>query len=218
MRDTGPLRRWLLVLTCVLPAVLQSAAQDSAAACQVPAPDSPSSQGSIADAARQSKAQTKHAKKVITDDELDTTGGVLPRLKLQGPENGSEVVAALAKYKTSHSAEQTEALLRAWYDRYEQMYEAAIQQNENMQAIQSANMSNDNELCQAGQDNDNYQQCQKRRIAEQRGARTDQVVAAKNYAIQNRIQQAFLTIRSGLFQSGLRYEWFKIRNQSGNEL
>lgn len=218
MRDTGPLRRWLWVLTCVLFAVLQSVGQDNAAACQVPAPDSTSSQGSIADAARQSKAQTKRARKVVTDDELDATASPLPRLKLEGPENGSEVVAAITKYKLSHTAEQTEAVVRAWYERYQQMYEAAIQQNENVRAIQSANLNNDNDLCQAGQDNGDYMECQKRRIVEQRGARTDQVVMSKNYAIQNRIQQAFLTIRSGLFQTNLRYDWFKIRNQSGNEL
>jgi hypothetical protein len=215
MREVGffqPRLRWQWVLAAVLVAALQAPAQDNPASA---APGSAPSAGSIADAARQAKAPKAHAKKVFSDDDIDTTAGPLPRLKTEGVENGDEVLAAIEKYRVTHTAEETEQTVRTWYERYDQMFDAAIRQNQNVKAVGDANLRNGYDLCQASQD---YEQCQNRRMAELRGAQNDQVVTTKNNELANRVQQAFMKVRNGLVQHGLHYDWFKVRNLQGNQI
>jgi hypothetical protein len=85
------------------------------------------SSGPLAAAARSTKAQkAAKAKKVFTDEDMEATAGPLPRLKMDGAENADEVVAAICKYKTTHTPEQTEEAVHIWYDRYDEMLQAAI--------------------------------------------------------------------------------------------
>jgi len=60
-----------------------------------------------------------------------------------------------------------------------------------------------------------YQQCHNRQMAEQRGARSDQIQIAKNLNVESRIQQAFMRIRNALIAKNLRYDWFKVRTTNG---
>ncbi|HUA15727.1 MAG TPA: hypothetical protein VMG31_10530 [Verrucomicrobiae bacterium] len=181
-----------------------------------PASDSASpadSGGSLADAARTTKTQkAAHAKKVFTDEDMEATAGPLPRLRMDGPENADDVVLAITKYKGSHTPDQTEQAVRIWYERYDDMLAAAIQDNLDVQTLRNANTSNGYDLCQASQD---YQQCYNRQMAEQRGARNDQLHMANNSNLEVRIQHAFMKVRNGLMQNNLHYEWFKIRTTNG---
>jgi hypothetical protein len=96
---------------------LQALAQKTPAACQsqpagksteVQSSDTVGSDISIAAAARSAKAQkAAHAKKVVIDEDMEVMAGPLPRLKIDGPENSDEVVAAIAQYKLTQP-EQTE--------------------------------------------------------------------------------------------------------------
>jgi len=177
-----------------------------------PAPasqDSADTSSSLAAAARNAKAQKAgRAKKVITDEDMEATTGPLPRLKMDGPENSDDVVAAITKYKAIHTPEETEQAVHIWYDRYDEMLAAAIQENQDMTVLRNANVSNGYDLCMESQ---NYQQCQYRQMAEQRGARNDQVEMMKNNNLVVRVQHAFMKVRNGLAINGLRYDWFKIR-------
>lgn len=189
------------------------AAQSSQAA---PPSSSDNPAGSIAAAAKQSKAaKPGHAKKVFTDEDMEATAGPLPRLKMEGPENGDEVIAAIAKYKTSHTSEQTERAVHIWYDRYDEMLAGAIQENKDVQVLRNANTSNGYELCQESGD---YTQCRNRQMAEQRGARSDQVQIMKNNELEVRLQHALMKVRNGLAQNNLHYEWFKIRTTNGIDI
>ena len=204
-----------LSVTCVAMSSLAVGQNDSCstqpapAAAEEPAP-------SLAAAARDSKAQKSvHAKKVFTDEDMEETAGPLPRLKMDGAENADEVVAALAKYKTTHTPEQTEKAVRIWYDRYDEMLAAAIQDNQDMTVLRNANSSNGYELCQESGD---YEKCRNRQMAEQRGARSDQAQMTKNSQLEVRIQHAFMKVRNGLQMNNLRYEWFKIRTTNGIDI
>jgi len=182
---------------------------------ETPATSSDSS-SSIAAAARDSKVQkTAHAKKVFTDEDMEAGAGPLPRLKMDGAENADDVVAAIAKYKISHTPAQTEEAVRIWYDRYDEMLAAAIQENLDMTVLRNANASNGYDLCQESGD---YQQCRNRQMAEQRGARSDQVQMTKNNQLEVRIQHALMKVRNGLAMNNLRYEWFKIRTTNGIDI
>jgi hypothetical protein len=164
---------------------------------------------SLASAAKRAKVEkAAKAKKVFTDEDMEATAGPLPRLRMDGAENADDVVAAIAKYKTSHTPEQTESAVHSWYDRYDEMLQAAIRENLDVQTLRQANVSNGYELCVQSQD---YQQCQNRQMAEQRGARSDQLELAKNNNLTVRIQHSFMKVRNGLQMNNLRYDWFKIR-------
>ena len=177
--------------------------------------NSTGSDASLAAAARDAKAQKAKAKKVFTDEDMEATAGPLPRLKMDGPENSDEVVAAIAKYKAAHTPEQTENAVHIWYDRYDAMLAAAIQTNLDVTVLRQTNYNNGYELCQQSQD---YQQCNNRQMAELRGARNDQVELTKNSNLEVRVQHAFMNVRNGLIMNGLRYEWFKIRTTNGIDM
>jgi hypothetical protein len=169
------------------------------------------SDGSVAAAARGAKAQKNaHAKKVFTDEDMDA--GPLPRLKMEGPENSQEVADAAGKYKLTHTPQQTEQVLRAWYDRYDQILAGAIQSNLNMKSLHQGNVSAIDDFCQQ---TDDYQECQKRKVSELSGQRYDAGQLAKNNALIVRIQHAFFELRNGLTRNGLHYEWFKVRGTNG---
>lgn len=197
--------------------LLMSAISSSA---QVNKPTSPpvsenhgTTEDSIAAAAKHSKnAKPDHAKKVYTDEDMEATAGPLPRLKMDGPENGDEIVAAITNYKASHTPAETERAIHIWFDRYDEILAAAIQENKDMQVLRNANSSNGYELCQESGD---YEKCRNRQMAEMRGARNDAVQATKNNELEVRIQHAFMKVRNGLSMNNLRYDWFKVRTTNG---
>lgn len=171
------------------------------------------SEDSIAAAAKHSKnAKPDHAKRVYTDEDMEATAGPLPRLKMDGPENGDEIVAAITNYKASHTPTETERAIHIWFDRYDEILAAAIQENKDMQVLRNANSSNGYELCQESGD---YEKCRNRQMAEMRGARNDAVQATKNNELEVRIQHAFMKVRNGLSMNNLRYDWFKVRTTNG---
>ncbi len=160
--------RYLLSGAILVASSTLSLAQSQQAAAAPPS-QAPADTGSpLAAAARSTKAQkaAAHAKKVFTDEDMEVTAGPLPRLKMDGAENADDVVAAITAYKASHTPEQTENAVHIWYDRYDEMLGAAIQENLDMKVLRDANYSNGFDLCQQSQD---YQQCQNRQMAEQRG-------------------------------------------------
>lgn len=170
----------------------------------------------LAAAAHSAKAnKAARSKKVITDEDMEVTAGPLPRLKMDGAENADDIVAAITAYKAKHTPEQTENAVHIWYDRYDQMLAAAIQENLDMKVLRDANYSNGYELCQQSQD---YQQCQSRQMSELRGARNDQVQMSVNSNLMVRIQHSFMKVRNGLQMNNLRYDWFKIRTTNNIDL
>lgn len=189
-------------------AMLYGLAQTSVQQSQSAQPSSDSGT-SLADVVRGSKAQKNaHAKKVLTDEDMEVSTGPLPRLRMEGAENADEVVAAISTYKAKHSLEETEKAVRIWYERYDEMLAAAIQENRDLKTLRDENLNNGYELCQQSQD---YEHCQNRRMAEARGARHDQAEMAQNSNLMVRIQHSFSKVRNGLQRNNLHYQWFKIR-------
>ena len=134
--------------------------------------------------------------------------GPLPRLKMNEADNGEEVVAAITKYKQSHTPAETEDVIRRWYEEYDEELQAAITDNAELKTLREANMNNGNGLCQAGTD---YEKCQKRRLAEMNGAQHDQDEIKNNNDRIVRIQHSLVSIRNRLLQMGLHYDWFRVR-------
>ncbi len=164
---------------------------------------------SLAAAASRAKSQrSSHAKKIFTDDDLHAAIGPLPSLKMNEAENGEEVVAAIAEYQKTHKREETEAVVRHWYDEYDKQLEDAIKRNLQIKAVRNANSMNASQLCQNSED---YEKCENRRIAEWNDVRYDQAEILRNNEKIVRLQHSLMNIRNRLLQLGYRYEWFKVR-------
>jgi len=209
-------RAILGIVTACFALSLQVVAQNESCSASPDPPPSIDPAPSLAAAARDAKTQKSvHSKRVFTDENVEATDGPLPRLKTDGPENSDEVIAAIRKYKLTHNAEQTEQAVRAWYEKYDQMLAAAIQDNQDTQTLRSVNASNSAEFCQEGGD---YEQCRNRQMAEARSARSDQAQMTKNTQLEMRVQRGFEKVRNGLGVNNLHYDWFKIRNINGTDL
>lgn len=178
-----------------------------------PEPTATGTEQPLGTVVKNSKKQTSvKAKKVITEDDMDAIANLLPRLRMEGAENSDEIIAAIGEYKASHTPEETEAAVQAWYERYDQDLAAAIQQNQTVNTLREENSSNGNELCREAGD---YWSCEKRRRAEYIGQRHDQYTVSKNMALEVRIQHVFMKVRGGIGRYGLHYEWFKVRTTNG---
>ncbi len=118
-------------------------------------------------------------------------------------------------YNATHTPDETDAAVQAWYERYDEDLAAAIQDNQTVQSLREENASNGYELCRQGGD---YQACENRRRAEYIGQRHDQYTISKNMALEVRIQHVFMKVRNGIMRYNLRYDWFKIRTANGIDL
>jgi hypothetical protein len=177
------------VLRASVFALLASAAVAQQAPPVAPAAPEPTSTGTeqpLGTVVRNSKKPTSaKAKKVITEDDMNAIANALPRIRTEGAENADEIIAAIGQYKASHTPEETEAAVQAWFERYDQDLAAAIQQNQTVSTLREENFSNGNELCREAGD---YWMCEKRRRAEYIGQRHDQYTIGKNMALEVRIQ------------------------------
>lgn len=207
-------RLLLILILSIFFSAPQATGQNAPASSQAQAGEKAlAADDSIAAAARKSKTQkANHAKKVFGDEDMEVWSGPLPRLKMEGTENSDEIIASIVAYKANHTAQQTEDAVRLWYERYDEMLAAAIQNSIETRVLRDANYSNGYELCMASRD---YQQCQNRQMAEQRGARNDQIQLSRNLNLESRVQQAFMKVRNALMMNNLRYEWFKVRTTNG---
>ena len=179
----------------------------------VPEPTYTGKEESLGNVARNSKKPTSgKAKRVITEDDMDAVANILPRIRTEGAENSDEIIAAIGEYKASHTPEETEAAVQAWFERYDEDLAAAIQQNQTVSTLREENFSNGNELCREGGD---YWMCEKRRRAEYIGQRHDQYTLSKNMALETRIQHVFMKVRGGISRYNLHYGWFRIRTTNG---
>jgi len=215
MNAWSSLRAWLKIeLILLLALCFQSGAQSSSGSSQVPDEQRPSTsdaEGSIAAAARSSKRPNgARAKKVFSDEE-EAWSGPLPKLKMEGTENSDEILAAISAYQVNHTPEQTEKAVRLWYERYDEILRAAIENGMEMQSLRNTNSSNSYQLCSEGQNQD----CRAHQIAAQRSAPNDQAQMQRNFNAESRIQQAFMRVRNALWMHNLRYPWFKVRTTNG---
>ena len=202
--------RQAFVLTLLISACI--AQQPTPVAPPAPEPTGTGAEQPLGTVVRNSKKQASKSKKVITEDDMDAAGNILPRIRMDDAENSDEIIAAIGKYKLTHSPEETEAVVQGWYERYDEDLAAAIRQNQTVNTLREENLSNGYEMCREGGD---YQSCESRRRAEYIGVRHDQSTIMKNTALEVRIQHVFMKVRAGITRYNLRYEWFKIRTTNG---
>lgn len=197
----------VLALSCL--SVLGSYSQTAPQASQ-DSSSSTQSNNSVAAAAKGKKSGK--AAKVFTDDDMELRKSPLPVLNLEGDDNSEEVLAAIAKYKEKHKPEETEQVIRDWWEEYDAMLASNAHEATQFRTNRESNTYNGYDLCQQS---DDYEHCEKRRLSELRGQRMDALTVRNSMQRVGRIQQGLMKIRSGLFTMQLNYPWFKIRNGNG---
>ena len=117
-------------------------------------------------------ASTRHHRGRSCEEE-----GPFPKMEMDDDDNSADIIVAIVKYKSTHSPEETEDAVRSWYDRYNDMLDAALRDNK--QTMQRNQIVGENGYygCRTPE---NYQACQQQAIAQQRIARSDQADTADN--------------------------------------
>jgi len=167
---------------------------------------------SIADAARktrEAKTKAQPPKKVVTDETLDKDHGPLPALNLDR-DNTVDVIKAIGEYRLNHTPEETEQVVREWYNRYDQMLQHVSDENAEIRSRQEDRRVQPRPYPYP----DDYQKYQEEMLAEARSKAQDDKLLRKNGMLAGRIQSTFYKIKSDIFvKYHLNYEWLKPSSQ-----
>jgi hypothetical protein len=94
--------------------------------CPCPVRDSQNHGPSLAEVAKDAKKnKAADAKKAVTDEDIESKKGPLPRLNMEDPDDSDEIIQAIGDFKAKHS-QQTEQAVHNWYD---EMVATAIREN-----------------------------------------------------------------------------------------
>lgn len=170
---------------------------------------------SLGDLARESKTEKKDQARLIKSDDLPENGKpVIPDVFSGGIDNSDEILKALDDYKNSHNAQETEAVLRIWYEKHDALMANAIEENKRIEQRERDR--------QLGYVLTDVQPRSQQEYAEaQRAAlisrRDDLKRKQDNGLLTARIQQTFQKVRSQVRSKyGMKVEWFKVRCGNGN--
>lgn len=171
-----------------------------------------SGQKSLAEIAAQSKSNPAHAKIVLNDDSTEIQKPIIPNVFSNGLDNSDQITDAILQFQKTHTPQETEDLVHAWYDKHDALLARAIDENRriNDRAIDRHFLGPDES------DARNYRQYQQQRMADMVTQRDEYKTKMDNGMLSARIQQTFTKVRSQLQKNNMRYEWFKIRCGNGN--
>jgi hypothetical protein len=76
----------------------------------------------------------------LDDDSDDVRRSPIPDISSADfADNSDEIVRAIIDYRTTHSAKETEGIVREWYEKYDAQLERALDDNRRINARQSQN-------------------------------------------------------------------------------
>lgn len=169
---------------------------------------------SLGDIAKRNKNVTgQKAKKVFTEDDLSLRKNPIPRLSLQGDDNSEIVLEAVREFRKSHPPEETERVVREWYEEHDAILAAATEDNLQINKHRQYRV----DLQDEGYENNDtdYVKARQRMATERRSQRVDARHNQDNWQLISRIQGAMQAIRNDLRMNRMSCEWFKIRQGGG---
>jgi hypothetical protein len=201
----------ILILAAVILAAASLRAQQQDPAC-----DTKSDTKSLGEIASKKASGSTAAKVRIDDDSLDSVIAKvktpIPDITLDGLDNSDEIVTAINDYKTHHTPEETETMLKDWWDRHET---ALIRFADDNKAL--SDRLQDQRYYYHDQSNyDDYRKAQQQYLDQQKSAQLNQRSMMENGMRIGRIQQTFMKVRTGIsVRCHLQYDWFKVPNGNG---
>ena len=175
-------------------------------------PDQPKSLGDIA---RESKKEKKDpAKIVLSDDTEQLHKPQIPDVFDGGIDNIDEIFKAINDYRGSHNLQETEAVVRIWYEKHDAMLANAIEANRRIEQRERDRQLGYSLTDEQPRSQEEYREIQRVELISRR---EDLRHKQENGLLSARIQQAFVRIRP-LMKSkfGMNIDWFKIRCGNGN--
>lgn len=170
---------------------------------------------SLADVARQSKVEKKDQARLIKSDDLpDPTKPLIPDVFSSGIDNSDDILKAIDDYRGTHNLQETEAVVRIWYEKHDALMANAIEDNKRIEQRER-----DRQLGYVVTDvqprtQQEYAEAQRAALISRR---EDLKRKQENGLLTARIQQAFQKVRGQVRSKyGMKVEWFKVRCGNGN--
>src|SRR5579871_3558231 len=201
----------ILTMAAVILATASLNAQQQDSAC-----DTKSEAKSLGEIASKKPSGSSTAKVRIDDDSLDSAISKvkqpIPDITLDGLDNSDEIVTAINDYKAHHTPEETEAMLKDWWDRHEAALIRFADENKTL----SDRLQDQRYYYQEQNNSDDYRKAQQQYLDQQKSAQLNQRSMMENGMRIGRIQQTFMKVRTGIsMRCHLQYDWFKIPNGNG---
>jgi len=110
----------------------------------------------LADVAKDAKQiKAAHAKKPVTDEDIESKKRPLPGLNMEDTDDSSENIEAIGKFKEQLNERETEQAIHNWYDEYDEMLAAAVRESLEMRDQRESTSYHGDKLCQQGVMRDN---------------------------------------------------------------
>lgn len=204
-------RSRILVLAVVALAATSLSAQQEDSAC-----DTKADTKSLGEIVSKTSSGSTTSKIRIDDDSLDgvisKVKAPIPDISLEGLDNSDEIVTAINDYKSHHSPEETETVLKDWRDRHEAILIRAAEENKAL----SDRLQDQRYYYREQTDSDDYRKAQQQYLDQQKSAQLNQRSMMENGMRIGRIQQTFTKVRTGIsMRCHLQYDWFKVPDANG---
>jgi hypothetical protein len=170
---------------------------------------------SLAEVARDSQKEKKLvAKIVLSDDTQQLRKSIIPDVFSGGIDNYDEILKAIADYRSSHNLQETEDIVRLWYERHDGMLANAIEENRRIEQRERDRQMGYPITDAQPRSQQEYMEMRRIDIISRR---EDLMHKQANALLIVRIQQAFTRIRPAIKSKyGMNVEWMKIRCANGN--
>jgi hypothetical protein len=165
---------------------------------------------SLAEVARDSRKEKKDPAKIILSDETEPVHNKpqIPDVFSGGIDNVDEILKAIADYRSTHNLQETEAVVRLWYEKHDALLANAIEQNRRIEQRER-----DRQLVSSMSDSHprTAQEFKEKQQVEMISRREDQMHKQENSLLATRIEHAFRRTRTQMKSKySMNIEWFKI--------
>jgi len=180
-----------------------------------PAQTSSDQPKSLGDVARDSRKEKKEPAKIVLSDETERVHKPsIPDVFYGGIDNIDEIFKAIEQYRSTHNLQETEAVVRTWYEKHDAMLANAIEQNRRIEQRERDRQLGYSVSDSQPRSQQEYMEIQRVELISRR---EDLRHKQENGLLSARIQQAFGRVRTQMKSKyGMNIEWFKIRCGNGN--
>lgn len=167
---------------------------------------------SLAELAAEANGKKVSSPKVyLADDSIEKNKPAIPDISSGATENSAEIIQAIADYRTTHTRNETEDVVHAWFDKHDEILGKAIDENRHIDERQAGGQYVD----PSRYNTRNPREYRAEYEADMRNAREDYQTKRQNALFGSRIQQTFSKVRTALRSQGMNFDWFKIRCATG---
>jgi len=160
-------------------------------------------------AAQANSKKTEHSHVVINDETVSAQKPIIPNVWEDDCDNTDAIMAAITDYRRTHTRNETEELIHAWYEKHASRLDHAAEEN---RRIQRGREEHSNYPYDYGDLNPrDYRQYYEAQQAASRSAFDDQWRYTENYQMIYHTETVFQKVKYGVRRMGMDFDWFKLR-------